>query len=109
MRRKSLLSGLLCLALLLGLLSSCGEKQASSQYVPLSEATENTISQEHLTAAEAWPTFENLPTTHAMILKPMTFQDLFGTSLIQKDMVDMIADTEAFNAIHIGYECEFYY
>ena len=24
-------------------------------------------------------------------------------------MADMIADTGAFNAIHIGYECEFYY
>lgn len=82
---------------------------SAPRYVPLSEATENTISQEHLTAAEAWPTFENLPTTHAMVLKPISFQNLFGISLIQKDMVDMIADTGAFNAIHIGYECEFYY
>lgn len=82
---------------------------AVPHYVPLSEASEHTISAEHLTMAEKWPAFQDMPTTHAMILKPTSFQNLFGTSLIQKYMVDMIADTEAFNAIHIGYECEFYY
>lgn len=82
---------------------------AVPRYVPLADAAEHTIGPKYLALAKDLPPFEDLPPTHAMILKPTSYQELFGSSLIRKEMIDMVADTEAFNAVHIGYECEFYY
>ncbi len=114
MRSKQWLILLLCVVLAL---SGCSQSSQTAQtseeyrpnYVPLSEATKNSIDPSYLEMAEDWPSFDELPPTHAMILKPVMYEELFGSSFIQRHFINMIADTAAFNAVHIGYECEYYY
>ena len=117
MKIRTGLSLLLCLALTAAMLAGCGQASQSLQvsqpsqpnYVPLAEAVENSIDPGCLEQAAQWPAFEDMPPSHAMILKPVMYKDVFGSSLIQREFIQMIADTGAFNAVHIGYECEFYY